>query len=92
MACRTCNISFLEGLPIGSPLSHVVANIFMESFENIAITTFRVPPKIWKRYVDDTFVILTNNVARNFVVHINNINNAIQFTVESENEKGELPS
>ncbi len=64
-----------------SPLSPVVANIFMESFENIAITTFRRLPKIWKRYVDDTFEILSKYVARSFLVHINKINEAIQFTV-----------
>ncbi len=63
----------------------------MESFENIAITTFRLPPKIWKRYVDDTFIILSKYVARSFLVNINSINEAIQFTVESENENGELP-
>ncbi len=63
----------------------------MESFENTAITTFRRPRKIWKRYVDDTFVILSKYVARCFLVHINNMNEAIQLTVESENENGELP-
>ncbi len=41
--------------------------------------------------VDDTFVIRSKYVARSFLVHINNINEAIQFTVESENENGELP-
>ncbi len=52
-----------EGLPMGSPLSPVVANIFMENFENIAIKMFRRPPKIWKRYVDDTFVIVNTQHA-----------------------------
>ncbi len=56
-----------EGLPMGSQLSPVVANIFMENFENITITTFRRLPKIWKRYVDDTFVILSKYAARSFL-------------------------
>ncbi len=76
---------------MGSPLSPVVANIFMENFENIAITTFKRPPKIRKRYVDNTFVILSKYAARSFLGHINNINEAIQFTVDSKNENGELP-
>ncbi len=80
-----------EGLPMGSPLSPVVANIFMENFENIAILTFRRPPKISKKYVDDTFVILSKYSARSFLGHINNINEATQFTVDIENENGELP-
>ncbi len=67
----------------------MVAKIFMENFENIAITTFRRPPKIWKTYVDGTFVILSKYAARSFLGHINNINEAIQFTVDSES--GELP-
>ncbi len=40
---------------------------------------------------DDTFVILSKYAARWFLVHINNINEAIQFTVDSENEQGALP-
>ncbi len=59
-----------SGLPMGSPLSPVVANIFMENFDNIAITRFRRPPKIWKWYVDDTFVILSKYSARSFLGHI----------------------
>ncbi len=83
--------AYTETFPMGSPLSPVVANIFVENFENIAITTFRRPPKIWKRYVDDTFVILSKHSARSFLGHINNINEAIQFTADSENENSELP-
>ncbi len=44
---------------MGSPLSPVAVNIFVENFENMAITALRRPPKIWKMYVDDTFVILS---------------------------------
>ncbi len=63
----------------------------MENFENIAIITFRRLPKIWKRYVDAAFVILSKYATRSFLVHINNINEAIQFIVDSKNENGELP-
>ncbi len=63
----------------------------MENFENTTLTTFRCPPKIWKRYGNDIIVILSNYVALRLLVHINNRNEAIQFTVESENENGEIP-
>ncbi len=43
-----------EGLPMGSPLSPVVANIFIKKFENIAITRFRRPPKIHSLYYQST--------------------------------------
>ena len=40
-----------------APLSPIVANIYMESLETGALETFRVKPKLWVRYVDDTFVL-----------------------------------
>ncbi len=40
--------------------------------------------------MDDTFVILSKYTTRSFLVHINNINEAIQLTVDSESENGEL--
>ena len=39
---------------MGSPVSAVIANLYMESFEEQAITTSSYKPRIWKRYVDDT--------------------------------------
>ena len=47
-----------EGAAMGSPVSAVVANLYMEHFEQIALGTAKNRPRIWKRYVDDTFCIV----------------------------------
>ena len=47
-----------DGDAMESPVSAVIANLHMESFEEQAMTTSSYEPRIWKRYVDDTFTIL----------------------------------
>ncbi|OPX53823.1 reverse transcriptase domain-containing protein, partial [Oceanospirillum multiglobuliferum] len=47
-----------HGAAMGSPVSPIVANIYMESFEQQALSSAIHTPSIWLRYVDDTFVII----------------------------------
>ena len=70
----------LEGAAMGSPISPIVANIFMEDFEQKAISTAPHLPYFWKRYVDDTFTILESSHRRAFLDYINSIDQHIQFT------------
>ena len=38
---------------MGSPVSAVIANLVMEDVKHRALTTARVSPSFWKRFVDD---------------------------------------
>ena len=74
-----------DGAAMGSPVSAVIANLYMESFEEQAITTSSYKPTIWKRYVDDTFTILDRGNVDDFLQHLNNQQPSIRFTMETEN-------
>ena len=80
-----------KGAAMVSPVSPIVANIYMEAFENMAITTALHPPRIWKRYVDDTFVLQQQAHKEEFLQHINTVDPSIQFTVEEAKEDGSIP-
>ena len=46
----------VKGVAMGSPVSHIVANLYMEYFEQKALS-IAPTPRFWCRYVDDTYVI-----------------------------------
>ena len=72
------------GVAMGSPISVIVANLVMESIENKMLKDFASPPRIWLRYIDDTFVVLKKTEVVSFYKFINNIEESIKFTVEQE--------
>ena len=78
----------IEGAAMGSPLSPIVANIFMENFENKALETAPHPPSLWRRFVDDTFVILEAQYKDEFFHHINSLDENIKFTAETTKADG----
>ena len=79
--------SQVEGAAMGSPVSPIVANLFMEWFEEVALQSFRFEITVWKRYIDDTFVALCDSLIDELTAHINSIDPAIQFTREEEVNK-----
>ena len=82
--------SQVEGAAMGSPVSPIVANLFMEWFEAHAIQTFKFQLTFWRRYVDDTIVALCDSLVDDLSEHINAVDPAIQFTREEESN-GSLP-
>jgi len=76
---------------MGSPVSPLLANLFMEWLEKQAIATAPVEckPKFWKRYVDDVLELIKKGQVRNLIDHINTTDPTgnIKFTYEEEEDK-----
>jgi len=76
-----------DGAAMGSPVSPIIANLYMETFEHLAISTAPSPPRVWKRYVDDTFCIIKKDAVEEFMVHLNSLRPSIKFTMEREEDR-----
>ena len=81
----------MEGAAMGNPLNPIIANIFMECFEEEALESAPHPPSLWKRFVDDTFVILETSYKEGFFHHINSLDSHIKFTAENTRDDGSIP-
>ena len=76
-----------EGLAMGSPLSPVLANLYMEYFEEMALGSTSLKPSMWLRYVDDTFILWPHQEDVYILLdHVNSIRPSIQFTMEKEQD------
>ena len=69
---------------MGSPISPIVANLPMESFEMRALQSSPNPPSVWKRFVDDTFVIMKKAHKEEFLTHLNSMDSNMQFTTKNQ--------
>jgi len=70
-----------DGTTIGNPVSAAIANLYMEDFEQQALSSPPCIPQIWKRYVDDIFTILSRDNVENFLQHLNSQQPTICFTI-----------
>ena len=69
---------------MGSPVSPIVANLCMETFEINALDSYNgTRPKLWLRYVDDTFAVLEREETDQFLQHLNSLDPNIKFTQEN---------
>jgi len=79
---------------MGSPVSPIVANLYMEWLETKAIATAPITckPKLWKRYVDDILEQIKAGETRNLTDHLNTVDDtgSIKFTHEEESD-GTIP-
>nr|BAM35674.1 putative reverse transcriptase [Penaeus japonicus] len=74
------------GVAMGSPLSPVLANLFMEYFEAELLPSISLRPAIWLRYVDDVFALWPHDPALfpDFLDKLNSLSPSIRFKVEWE--------
>ena len=65
----------LFGTAMGSPVSPIAANIFMEHLEQQAIATAPIDckPKLWLRYVDDILEVVKQDCIDKLTDHINQV-------------------
>src|SRR5436190_22366147 len=65
-----------------------IANFFMEEFERRALALAEFKPKVWWRFVDDTFVVFSHGDVKlnEFLKHLNSISPSIRLTREEEIE------
>ena len=77
-----------EGAAMVSPVSAVIAHLYMEVFEEQALQSCdpQLRPRVWKRYVDDTFVISMRASVDGLLAHLNNQQPTIRFTMEAEKD------
>ena len=99
LVLNNCMFSFqqkfykqLQGAPLGSPVSPVMANICMEYFEESVLGHLcTIPTPWWKRYVDDVICSVKKDQVEIPFNHINQMNAHIKFMVKSPDSEGSIP-
>ena len=71
-----------SGTAMGTKLAPSCANLFMTKFEQIHIYTYHLQPTLWKRFIDDIFMIWPHGMDSllEFIQHLNTVHPTIKFT------------
>ena len=80
----------LQGAAMGLPVSPVIAYIYIEYFESLAIPPSPTLTKLWFRYVDDVYSATRKDQASELQEHLNSIDPHIKFTIELTGTDGLL--
>ena len=77
------------GAAMGSPLSPVIADIFLKHFEEKAFKNAQYKPTFYKRYVDDSFCVFSHGQHKldELLSYLNSLHPSIKFTMEIETDK-----
>ena len=70
---------------MGTKLAPSFANIFMGWFEDHYVYTYKLQPLVWKRYIDDVFMIWQHGdiELKEFLAYLNSQHKTIKFTEEN---------
>ena len=78
---------------MGSPISLVIANIYMEYCEELALgPQCSIPIPWWNRYADVVICIMKKDQVDILLNHNNNMGDHIRFTMECPDNEGSFPS
>ena len=72
----------IDGCSMGSPLSVIMADIFMTKLENAVVAPME--PKFYKRYVNDIITRRTKDEVDDLFHKINTYHPNINFTIEAD--------
>ena len=75
---------------MGSSVSPIIADLFMEDFEEFALDFVDFAPRVWLRYEDDMICAISREHMDPFKIHLTSVNPSIKFTHEQETD-GKLP-
>jgi hypothetical protein len=87
-----CLYEQTEGAAMGSPLSPITADIFMEEFKEKLVYSNPMKPSPWLRYVDDCLITWKHGREKlnSFLEYLNNCHKNTKFTIELEKD-GRIP-
>ena len=76
-----------EGVPMGSPLTPILANFAMDMLESQFSKSSVTNPLVYLRYVDDVFAVFRNkDEAIQFLAFLNSLHPSLSFTIEFEKD------
>jgi len=87
--CNNATFSFkgriykqIFGVPMGDPLSPILANIMLIKLETIALNSLNYQIPLYVRYVDDILLLIPNTKIDETLNIFNNLDQRLQFTME----------
>ena len=70
---------------MGSPLAPILAEIYMNDFENLLMKNPQIKIMYYYRYVDDLFSIISRNIDKNQLLNVkNNLGTKLKFSLQLE--------